>query len=236
MIDCHSHILFNIDDGCINIEDSILTIKNLYNLGFDKIVLTPHYIKGSDYLSINKEDKKEELEKRLKEEKINVELFLGNEIYIFDEIIEHLNENKMSSINNSKYILIELPLYDKINNIEDYIHEIKVNGYIPIIAHPERYLYYQKDYKKLKELKDMGVLFQCNYSSIIDNYGKEARKLFKYLLRKNLVDILSTDVHRPNSTVIKEFDLIKKKLIRKIGKTKFRKLSYETPLKILNNE
>ena len=101
------------------------------------------------------------------------------------------------------YIMLE------ILNLEDIIYEINLKGYIPIIAHPERYKYFQNDYKKLDELILDGVLFQCNYGSIIGKYGKEAKKLFKYMLSNDLVTFLSTDVHRSDSEII---NLLKKKI------------------------
>lgn len=238
MIDCHSHIIFDVDDGCKILEDSISTIKNLKSLGFNKIVATPHYIKGSNYIKTNKEKKerlkvlKEELENR----NINVELFLGNEIYITDDINELVMKKEVTTINKSRYILIELPLYNKINNVEDTLYELKIKGYIPVIAHPERYSYLQEDYKEVEALYEMGVLFQSNYGSIIGNYGKEAMKLIEYLLKKDMITFIATDIHRPESSIIENFPLIKKKIISIIGEEKFNKISNDNILKIINDE
>ena len=105
MIDIHSHILFGIDDGCGNIEEALKTIIKMKKIGFDKLVLTPHYIKGSNY-SINNFEKKslfKELYKKVSEENIDVELFLGNEIFINGEIDELIRKHEIYSINNSRY-------------------------------------------------------------------------------------------------------------------------------------
>lgn len=238
MIDCHSHIIYDVDDGCVLIEDSINTIKNLKSLGFNKIVVTPHYLKGSNFVKNNKE-KKEKLnilKEKLKEENIDVELFLGNEIYIADDIDDLIMGKEATTINKSRYILIELPLYNKINNIEDTLYELKIKGYIPVIAHPERYSYFQKNYKEINSLLEMGVLFQSNYGSIIGNYGKDAIKLIEYLLKNDMVTFMATDIHRPNSSIIENFPLIKKKIVSIIGEEKFKKISNDNILKMINDE
>lgn len=236
MIDCHSHIIFDVDDGCKTIEDSIDTIKNLNSIGFNKIVVTPHYLKGSSFIKNNKE-KKEKLnilKEKLKEQNINVELFLGNEIYIADDIDDLIMEKEATTINKSRYLLIELPLYNKLNNVEDILYELKIKGYIPVIAHPERYCYYST--KDLNNLYNQGVLFQCNYGSIVGNYGKDTIKLIEYLLKNDMVAFMATDIHRPVSSIIDNFSLIKKKIINIIGEEKFKKISNNNILKMINDE
>lgn len=238
MIDCHSHVLFDIDDGCKSIEDSVETIKNLKKIGFDKIILTPHYIKGSNYVK-NNSDKKQRLDvlrKRLIEENIDIDLFLGNEVYITEDINDLVMSKEITTLNKSRYILIEFPLYNKVNNVEDYIYELKLKGYIPVIAHPERYSYFQKNYKEVDKLYESKVLFQSNYGSIMGNYGKEAQKLITYLLKKDMVTFMATDVHRKNSSLFDNFGVIKKKIQLIIGEEKFKKLSNDNILKVINDE
>lgn len=238
MIDIHSHIIYDIDDGCKTIEESIQTILKLKEIGFDKLILTPHYINGSNYVIDNKEKKerlnilKEELLKR----KIDVELFLGNEIYINDEIDELMLSKKITTLNKSRYLLIEFPLYNKVNNIDDYIYELKLKGYIIIIAHPERYEYFKDNYKEVDRLYQTGVLFQCNYGSLIGKYGKKAQKLIEYLLKNKMVTFMSTDIHNPNSSMIDNFSLIKNKIVSIIGNDNFKKISNDNALKVINDE
>ncbi len=238
MIDLHSHILYGIDDGCKTINDALKTILEMKNVGFNDIVLTPHFIDGSEYMADNnlKFNLFNNLKKELSINNTNVNLYLGNEVYINDHIVNLIKDNKIMSINNSKYLLIELPLNNEINMLEDYIHEIKVNGYIPVIAHPERYKYFKENYHKLNKLYNENVLFQCNYGSIIKQYGSDSYKLIKYMLKNNMVTFLSTDVHHPDSNVIRNFDKIKKKIIKIIGSDKFNDLSNNNILKILKNQ
>lgn len=238
MIDIHSHIIFDIDDGCTTKEESINTLINLKNIGFNKIVLTPHYMKGSNYIKNNeiKINKYNELKRLIKENDIDIDIYLGNEIYINSEIHELILDNEIYTMNNTKYILVELPLYNEINNVEDYIYELKLKGYIPIIAHPERYQYFQKNYKKLNKLYDSGVLFQCNYGSIIGVYGKSAKDLIKYILKNNMVTFMATDIHKPNFSIIDNFSKITKKIKKITGEEEFNNITHNNALKMLNDK
>ena len=238
MVDIHSHIIFDVDDGCSNIEESINVIKKLKNLGFDSIILTPHYIKASEYTVENKEKKEKFniLKEELAKNNIDVNLYLGNEIYMNDEIDELVLSKKAYTMNNSRYILIEFSLYNEIKNIEDYLYELKLKGYIPIIAHPERYTYFQKDYSKVDELYESGVLFQCNYASIVGSYGKHAAKLITYILKKGMVSFMATDVHKEKSSLYDNFNKITKKIKSIVGEEEFINITHNNALKVINDE
>lgn len=220
MTDIHSHILFDVDDGSDSIEESIELLKKMSSVGFDKVILTPHYIESSEYTSENEEklEKLEQLKKVVKENNIDIKIYLGNEIFINKELINYIKENKIYSLNNSKYILVELPFHNQILNIEDIMYEIKYNGFIPIIAHPERYTYFQEDYTLVENLKNEGILFQSNYSSILGHYGKGAKKLMKKMLKDRYIDYLGTDIHHIHKTyVIDNFKKIEKKIKKITG-------------------
>ena len=229
-IDIHSHIIYDIDDGCKNIEESIETIISLNKIGFDKLVLTPHYIKGSDYCENNKKKLKKlnEIKKEVKRNNIEVELYLGNEIYINYEIEKLIKDGEIYPINNTKYLLIELPLYNEINHISDYLYKLKIEGYIPVIAHPERYRYFQKENKKMDELYD--------YGSLVGLYGSKAKKLLKYALKKDMVSFMSMDIHGPKSSLINNFDKIDKKLKKLVSEDIYKDITYNNALKIIKDK
>ena len=238
MIDIHSHIMYETDDGCKTKKDALETIKNLEKIGFKQIVLTPHYINRSNYCKNNKEKKKKfkTLENLVKKNNIDVKLYLGNEIFINENIDELISNDEICTINNTNYILIELPLNNEINNASDYLYELKLEGYIPIIAHPERYGYFQKKYDKIHKLYDSGVLFQCNYESIIGSYGNDAKKALKYMLKNNMVSFMATDIHNPNSYLINNFNKVIKKLKKIVDEDTFLDITNNNALKMLNNE
>ncbi len=197
MIDIHTHLLYGVDDGSKSIEESASIIKKLNKIGVTDIVLTPHYINYSSYNSIktNNQIRMENLKLKLKEENIKVNLYLGNEIYIDDELISLLKEGIISSINNSRFLLIELPMSGKHDSYYDIFLDLINLGYKIILAHPERYVSFQKDFSKVYELKEIGVLFQCNIGSILGDYGKDAKKTIKRLLKEKLVTFFASDIH-----------------------------------------
>ena len=197
MIDIHSHLLFGIDDGSRSIEESIYIINKLSKIGYTDIILTPHFINGSSYMSSRENNL--ELLKKLKagliKYKVPVNLYLGNEIYIDSEIIDLFKKGIISSLNNSKYLLIELPMSGENEIYYDVFLDLINMGYKVILAHPERYISFQKDFNKVYELKELGVLFQCNVGSILGDYGSNAKKTIKRLLKEHLISFMGTDIH-----------------------------------------
>lgn len=196
MIDFHSHILPNIDDGSRSYEESKIILMEAKNMGFDKIISTSHYALNCFETP---EYKREQVIEELNQEQNVPEIFLGSEIFLNYTIVDLLEKYKASTINKTHYVLFELPLRHQFPNLKITINKLKENNYIPILAHPERYSVIQKNFNLLLELKDMGVLFQSNYGSILGMYGLGAKLTFKKMLKNNLVDLLGSDVHRPNS-------------------------------------
>ena len=197
MIDFHSHIVYNVDDGSETIEDSKKILKEAEKAGFDKIILTPHYME--DYYEVPKEKiqlKIEKLQELCNQEDINIELYQANEIYITNHITELLEKGEASSINNSRYVLFEIPMNEEPQNLLEVIYKLIENKYVPVLAHPERYSFVQQNPNKLLELAEHGVLFQANYGSIIGQYGKNAEKTVKLLLQNNFIHFLGSDVHK----------------------------------------
>lgn len=233
-VDIHSHILYGIDDGSKSLEESKEIIKQHIEMGFKDIVVTPHYIENSDYITNNEE--KEKILKTLKKEFNDINLYLGNEVFINNNIEELLNNNEISTINGSKYLLIELPLHNKIKNATDMIYELRIKGIIPIIAHPERYEFVQKNPDSVDELIEEGAILQSNYGSIIGVYGEHAKKTMKKLLKKNVISVLATDIHFPNNKIYLNMDTIRKKLTKIISEEKLKELTILNPKKIINNE
>ena len=236
MIDFHTHILPNIDDGSKSVEETFNLIKEAKSVGFDSIISTSHYIEN--YYEIPVEERQEwinALSGALEKEKINVDLYLGNEVYFSENIIKLLNENKIAKMNNSKYMLFEFAMNIKPINIYDVIYELIQNKIIPILAHPERYRFVQQDPTLIYELLDTGVLMQTNYASIIGWYGEKAEILAKKFLESNMISFLGTDVHKQN-TIYPKIPEILKKLEEIIGKEKLYELTTLNPKKVLQNE
>ena len=234
MVDIHSHILPNIDDGSKSLEESITIIKKLEQLGFTDIVFTPHFILSTPYQSSILENQKL-LEKIKQNIDSNINLYLGNEVFACMEMVSYLKNMKMSTINNSRYVLFELPRNSKLNDLNELIFSLKINKFIPVLAHPERYMIL-KDKNVIDDLIERGVYFEVNYESIIGKYGKDVKKTAKYLLKNKKFHFLATDIHRADSSFFKDFKKIKKKIIRLIGKDYFTKVTYYNPINVINDK
>lgn len=233
MIDFHSHILPGIDDGSRNLEQSIAMVNEAKKAGFTKIISTSHYMEN--YYECNERDRRQLL-KKVQENVQGIELILGNEIYITNNIIELLQNGQASSINGTKYVLFEFPLITtRPMNDKEVIYRLVENGYIPIIAHPERYPFIQENPDYLFELEEMGALFQANYGSIIGMYGLKAKKTLKILLKNNLISFFGSDAHRPEQ-VYNKMPKIIKKLKKIISNEEFEEFTEINPEKVLKNE
>lgn len=237
-IDIHSHILYGIDDGSKSIEESINIIKEHIKMGFTDIVVTPHYIENSKYETnnIDKENILKTLKQELKKQNININLYLGNEVFVNNNLEELLKKKEIATINNSKYLLIEFPMNEKPKDINNIIYELKIKGIIPIIAHPERYDYVEKNPNLVLEWIEEGALLQSNYGSIIGVYGSGPQKTIKKLLKKDLIEFLATDIHYPNNKIYLNMDKIRKKLKKLITKERFIELTNTNPKKIIENK
>ncbi len=240
MIDFHSHILPNIDDGSTSMEESVNLIKEAAQAGFTGIISTSHYLQNY-YECVEKERKvllaelAEQAEMNdANARKYNVldvgnkvelpKLYLGSEIYITTEIVELLKEGKASTINGTNYVLFELPMNSKPLFAKDVVYKLIQNGYKPIIAHPERYSYVKEDIQFARELKDMGALFQSNYGSVIGMYGSTAKKTLKKLLKEDLISFLGSDVHTVGQ-IYPKVPKILKKLEKWISPEKLKELT-----------
>ena len=225
MKDLHSHFLYGVDDGSKSLEETKEMLKNAYECGVTDIVFTPHYIDESKYVSEVSENEK--IFNTIKEEAehLNINIYLGNEVYISNNILKLYKEKKLITINNSRYMLIEIPMHSKINEVKSIFFELISNGIVPILAHPERYDAFKEDYSIVDTLREDGFLFQSNYSSILGYYGKDSIKLLKYMLKRHYIDFLGTDIHRIEKTyVIDNFKKIEKHIIKVTGSEYYNKI------------
>ena len=236
MIDCHSHIVCGVDDGSENAEQSMKILKEAEKAGFDRIILTPHYM--DDYYVVPKSEiakKIDTLQQLCDNLKINIKLYQGNEIYISNNKYEFLKEGKASSLNNSRYVLFETPMNIEPQNLIEVIYKLKEMKKVPVLAHPERYSFIQKDSNKILEYAEMGVLFQSNYGSLIGQYGVNSKKTVKILLKNDIISFLGSDVHKEEN-IYKQINEIKNILYKIIGEKKTDELTNTNIEKILNDE
>ena len=237
MTDIHCHLLFNVDDGAKTIDESIEIIKDMYEYGYKNIIITPHYISNSKYSSKKSDNLNNlnEIKRKLKENNILMNIYLGNEIYMDYDILDLLKEGIVSSLNNSHYLLIELPMSGVFNGYIDVFTELMNYGYKIILAHPERYYDFQDNFDRIYELDRIGVLFQSNLDSIIGGYGKNAKRMMKRLLKERLISFLASDIHHKKHDYTK-WDKARKKALKYLTIDEYNKLVNDNPLKVLNDE
>lgn len=196
MIDVHSHILPGVDDGSKDLEMSIEMARIYIENGFNKVIATPHYIDGIGNSSQNENMKiLEELRAELKRENLDIEILLGNEVLASLEIIEALEDERVSLLNKSRYILIELPMFDIPLYMDDVFYELQLRGYIPIIAHPERNIKIMEDPNILYRYIENGVLAQLNLPSLEGKYGGKIKETAEILLKHKMIHFVGTDSH-----------------------------------------
>ena len=197
MTDIHNHLLFGIDDGSKSLEESLDVLRDLEKVGYKNIIFTPHYIIDSKYNSPRKENKRRlnVLRDAVRENNININLYLGNELYINDEIYELLLNGQISPLNDTKYLLIELPMSGEYEDYKDVFKDLIDKGCYVILAHPERYYAFQQDFNKVYELEKIGVYFQSNIDSIVGRYGEGAKETIIRLLKEKKIAFLATDIH-----------------------------------------
>lgn len=236
MIDMHSHILPGIDDGSRSVDETFNLLKEAYKAGFSIIVSTSHYFLGH-YEAEEKVRKSyiDAIAQKLPGVISDLQICLGSEIYITNEMISLIEEKKASTINGTKYVLFELPFEHQASNLKDIVYNLLGHNYIPIIAHPERYKYVQKDPNILLDLIEIGVLFQSNFASIIGWYGKEPKKTVKQLLENNFIHFLASDVHRQES-IYPQMPVILEELKKIISEEKLDELTTTNPSLMLNGQ
>lgn len=235
MIDIHNHQLYGVDDGSRSLEDSISVLRNMSKCGYTDVILTPHYIRDSRYSSnvLNNKRILDELREELRENNININLYLGNEIFMDDDIDELVRSKEARTLNGSEYILIELPMSGEYPDYIDIFRELIYKGYKVILAHPERYIAFQEDYSLIDEIVDEDILLQCNLDSLNGKYGPGAENLIKLLLKNHKVSFLGSDIHHVRSDY-SSFAKAREKALKIISKEEFEDLTVNNPSKIIN--
>lgn len=190
--DWHSHILPGVDDGIRTMDESLATLDLFEQHGVRKLWLTPHIMEDTPNTTGRLLERFADLKN---EYKGNIELALASENMLDSLFEERLRDRDFLPIGkNSDYLLVETSYVNPPYGMDDMIEGIFACGLTPILAHPERYRYMnEKDYEKWKK---RGVLFQCNYISIVGGYGETARHKIEWMLKQGLVSMLGSDLHR----------------------------------------
>jgi protein-tyrosine phosphatase len=197
MIDLHCHILHDMDDGSPSLDESLSMAKKAVEDGIHAVVATPHTLNGiynnhrRDIL-LQISTFKEALAKHA----IDLKLFPGADVHISPGMVELIESGMACTINDAKkYILLEFPSQTIPNGVKDELFYLKLHGITPIITHPERHPFIQKDRDILAEFIRIGALIQVTATSIMGTFGERVRHCVEMLLRHRLVHIIASDAH-----------------------------------------
>lgn len=192
----HCHILPGIDDGSPDIETSVAIVKEMKKWGIERIITTSHVTESTfentpDIIQAAYND----LCKALDAEGIEMMIHPSAEYRMDDNFLNHLNNATLLPFPEN-YLLIENSFFQPFWEIKELIFDLQLKGYTPILAHPERYMYYHKTPKIYQELHEQGCLFQVNFLSLSGYYYPEVKNMAWRLLEQGLVDFIGSDVHR----------------------------------------
>ncbi len=194
--DIHSHILPGIDDGSPDIATSLQLIQGLYDLGIRKTIATPHII-GDLYRNTPQTIAAalEKTKEACKNAGIDIEISAAAEYMLDDYFLELLQKDEPLLTLHKNIILTEIPFSTTPENLDEILSAITVKGYVAIMAHPERYHYFQQNFDKYFQLKEMGFHLQVNALSLTGYYGKKAEKAAQFILEKGIAQLVGTDLH-----------------------------------------
>ncbi|MEO8255423.1 MAG: CpsB/CapC family capsule biosynthesis tyrosine phosphatase [Flavobacterium sp.] len=194
-IDIHSHLLPGIDDGAKTFTDSLRLVQALQKIGVTQFITTPHIIQhvwdnSHDQIIATKNNTVLELKKN------NIELPLKAAAeYLMDDQFVRLFQTERLLTLKDNYVLVEMSYINAPIQLYTIIFDLQVAGYIPVLAHPERYLFYHKNFSEYVKLKKSGCMFQLNLLSVVGYYGEAIAKIAEELLQKAMYDFVGSDVH-----------------------------------------
>jgi len=213
--DFHSHLIPGIDDGAKDMAHSLGLIKGLAELGYRKLVTTPHIKIGQyDNTAHIVRQGLYELRDALIANNIDMQIEAAAEYYCDETFLQAIRQDEILHIN--RFVLIEFSYVVPPINLEETIYELKSRDYIPVLAHPERYIYYHNKLEIYEYLKTLGIHFQINLNSLVGYYSKPVEMVAKYLSQKGFVDFIGSDTHH-----FKHTDTLQKVFKSKTYKTLF---------------
>ncbi len=202
LTDIHCHFLPKVDDGAKDEEEALKLLEMEYAQGVRRIIVTPHYRIEMF------ETAREEIEERYRWLKAqarllyeDLELYLGCEYYANSGMLEDLKTHRRDTLAGSRYVLVEFSGMDSFTKQRKQVRELTGAGYIPIIAHAERYECLRKDIQNVKELIFFGAKIQVNADSVLGEEGWKTKAFCKKLMKQDLLHFIASDAHRTKERV-----------------------------------
>ena len=196
LTDMHSHILPALDDGAKNMDESINLIKGFIDLGYKKLIATPHIMQ--DYYPNTVQairEKKNSVEEEIKRRSLPVLIEVAAEYYLDEYLLETIHNGDELLLLSNKYILFEMSFMNESPFVKEFIFKMKSRGITPILAHVERYTYYMDKLNAVEEIIERGALIQMNINSISGLYSRPVKKFAEKLIDAKFIHLLGSDCH-----------------------------------------
>lgn len=195
-VDIHSHVLPGIDDGSDSVETSNQLLQAIKDIGFETVITTPHTLPGVwDNTTESILNAYNTLKTESPELTEMVTLRTASEYFLDTAFTEKLTEKDSLLTLKDNYLLVEMSYLNPPIALREILFEIQIKGFVPVLAHPERYLFYHNDKAQYDQLKGAGCLFQLNLLSAIGYYGKYVAEVAEYLLKNDFIDYTGSDIH-----------------------------------------
>ncbi|HOM03218.1 MAG TPA: phosphoesterase [Acetivibrio sp.] len=237
VVDIHCHVLDGIDDGPKTLEEAISLCRMLQIRGIDKVIATPHFIGDYDSKPTpeNINEKISTLQKELNKENIKLEIYPGMEVFAANDTVERLEEGEILTLNHSRYVLIEFSFENIPKYMSELLFSMQLKGYIPIIAHPERYSIRYRKSGIIKKAVENGALLQINSGSFMGAHGSEVRDEAIRLLTSGMAHLVATDAHGDRRPVYSILE-VREALIEICGAENMKKLLYINPQRVFEDK
>ena len=193
--DIHSHLIPGIDDGAQTMEQSIALIEQMSNLGYKKLITTPHIM--NDYYKNTPEiilSGLADVRKAIADKGIDIEIEAAAEYMLDDGFELKMKEGNLLTFGD-KYILFEMSYMTEYPRLAEVIFALQTDGYKVVLAHPERYNYWHHQFEKYEDLKDRGVYLQMNINSLTGWYSPSSKLIAQKLISRNMINFLGSDLH-----------------------------------------
>lgn len=210
-IDIHSHVLPGIDDGAKNLDNTEFLLNAMAAFGFQKVITTPHTIKNVwDNSRIEIENALELVKEKIPNLSNKLAISCASEYFMDENFVQQFQNEKLLTLKDN-YVLVEMSYLNAPIQLYDILFNLQLEGYQPVLAHPERYGFFHSNFKEYERLKKAGCLFQMNLLSSVGHYGKEVAETANKLLANNLINFVGSDIHHKhhikafsNKVIIKE--------------------------------
>lgn len=238
MFDIHCHILPDVDDGSGNLNDSIEMAQLAAGSGVSGIVATPHCnIPGvfDNYWNKSFDNEIERLNKALSDKKVSLEIYAGQEVFLSNDFESHLKKGDFITLNRSKYMLAELDFKIDLKSATEKLQKLISYGYVPIVAHPERYGFVIENPSVITKLRSAGCLIQINSGSLTGDFGRRIQKTAEEIIYKRYADFVASDAHSQYSRT-PDLSQVHELICENISYDYADVLMKTNPINVLNNK